>query len=682
MKSAVRFLAVALLLAGCESDEDSPAPWGGDIIVNSLLDDPSPPAGVVTLRSALAIAAPDQKITFDPSLDGGTILLNRVADPHTMLKGEVMGMNYDTPTGVPISYLVGYFDRDYGASALYVRKNVVLDAGHLPRGITIACPPELAARVLAVYGDLTMTNVAITGGQSVSEKMDEPILPPPSSGAQPQTYTLARGAGLAVWGTARLNRCTIYANRCNKEADTESSRDRGAFGAGIYADLVELTDCVIAGNDIRGSGGAGGGVYSVGGAEAPGSLSLLDRCAISGNRIVAHLAYGGGVYSDGGGIGKSKTLELRNCTVARNRIDYLAPVPYGYWRGGGVYMSNGNLVLHGCTIVENRVDGAWRVDLLGKPSLAGGVAATIGDAHAVEAMTVSHSILAGNAVYPVGKAPYAEDLFTGSLMHFRSLGYNCIGAISFDQILVPIGRWRSLVRKHYPREGDKDGLQLADVVDLDGVVCSDFILCAGGGPEDFVPLYYPPRGTALDCVPASSSFQELYGEYSVAPGYEDNFLEIVLSRLESRLQEPGFAADFQADFENFLQTVDSDSKTPGVQPYPDPSGNPILTLAETAFFGPPYTWPRELPNHPWIHFWHRLDDWLKVRAGAAGMGPELLGEQEWATLFSSGPLVENPGILMRMGWRSGGSVKRLSVDQRGNPRPANALGDVGAIEIP
>ena len=122
------------------------------IIVNSLLDATSPPAGAVTLRSALAAAESGQPIEFDASLNGGTIALSVVADEHTLLKGEVMGIR-DEPSG-PVSYLVGYFDRDYGRSALVARKDVVIDASKLPAGITLAWTggTQPAARVLAVEG--------------------------------------------------------------------------------------------------------------------------------------------------------------------------------------------------------------------------------------------------------------------------------------------------------------------------------------------------------------------------------------------------------------------------------------------------------------------------------------------------------------------------------------------------
>ncbi len=102
------------------------------IVVNSLLDDASPPDGTVTLRSALASASSGQSITFDQTLNGSTINLIFVGEEHTVLVGEVMG--FDDANN--ISYLVGYFDRDYGKSALFANKNVVIDASNLPDGIT------------------------------------------------------------------------------------------------------------------------------------------------------------------------------------------------------------------------------------------------------------------------------------------------------------------------------------------------------------------------------------------------------------------------------------------------------------------------------------------------------------------------------------------------------------------
>ena len=109
------------------------------------------------------------------------------------------------PSG-PVSFLEGYFDRDYGRSALYARKNVVIDASSLPSGITIAWMGGAAdpARVLAVYGDLTLRDVSITGGVNAAEDI--------SASDPDQPWTLARGGGVAVWGLARLSDCEIFDN--------------------------------------------------------------------------------------------------------------------------------------------------------------------------------------------------------------------------------------------------------------------------------------------------------------------------------------------------------------------------------------------------------------------------------------------------------------------------------------
>jgi len=63
--AAILFMVV--LFAGCDP-----------IVVNSLEDIAEPPRGTVTLRSALARALPNQPITFDAALDGGTIALSIV----------------------------------------------------------------------------------------------------------------------------------------------------------------------------------------------------------------------------------------------------------------------------------------------------------------------------------------------------------------------------------------------------------------------------------------------------------------------------------------------------------------------------------------------------------------------------------------------------------------------------
>lgn len=678
--AAIRASIVAAVsaLAACGGGGDAPAA----IVVDSTADESSPADGRMTLRAALAQAAPGQPITFAPALDGATISLTTVADEHTALKGEVMGMR-EEPSGL-VSYLVGYFPRDYGRSALVARKAVVIDASALPSGITIAWAggDSPGARVLAVEGDLTLVNVAIRGGRSVTSA----ITP---SGEYPQPWTLARGGALAVWGVARLRDCLLHDNRV--QGDFEPSRDRGAFGGAVYADAVEIERCTIAGNEVLGGGAAGGGVYVVGGVDSSLATSRITHSAISGNRIRGLFAYGGGAYTDGGGIGLSKTLRVTNTTIAGNRV---APPPglpptllraQGYWRGGGLYMSNGRLELLASTVVGNETQGYARTDSRGRRNLAGGVAATVGDAHAAEQMVVAHSIVAGNAVQEVDGARYAHDLFTGSLVHFRSGGHNRIGALDFSQILVPVGAWdwQSLVRRHWPQPGDAIVASADEVLDLaGGVTRTPRALSAGVEAGSAAVLHVAPRGSALDRIPAAAvDIAETWGQYRVEPGGVDAFLPIVLSRVEAHYGLAGFAAAVRADFEAWLASVDSDATLTGVQPYAAPDGTPILSLAATRFFGPAQTWPRESANQPWIEFWHRLDAALAAQA-IPGMGPEGLGDAAWRSLFSSGALSENPAITMAIDHRVRLRVQRQPDDQRGVVRSTERAADIGAIELP
>ena len=411
---------------------------------------------------------------------------------------------------------------------------------------------------------------------------------------------------------------------------------------------------------------------------------------MTGNRISGLFTYGGGVYSDGGGIGNRKTLEIHNSTIARNLVEPAPGLPpfilaAGYWRGGGVYMSNGYLTLKGVTIVENDVYGVPRTDSLGKPNLAGGVAATIGNAHAIEDMLIGHSLIAGNRVHEIGGATYAHDVFTGSTFHFQSLGYNRFGVLDFSQMLVPVGEptWASLSRRHYPKEGDGDGYDLSELANLtSGITRSAHIRSVGVDASEYAVVAYEPWGQAVDQIPSAGyPVSEILGEYSVAGGGVDDFLEIVLSRIESTYGLPGFAADFTDAFEAFLQSVDTDDGAPGNQPYETPAGDPILTLAHTRWFGPAQTWPREVANWPYIEFWHRLDAAL-LAAGIPGMGPEAFADETWDALFSSGSLVENPDIVVTMTRRQPYQVRLETADQSGRARPVNGLGDAGAIERP
>jgi hypothetical protein len=695
---ALMFLVALCGASGCSSGGGGGGETGVDpslppIVVNSALDDASPPAGAVTLRSALESAQSRQRITFDEALNGRTIDLVHVGEEHTVLVGEVMG--FDAANN--ISYLVGYFDRDYGRSALFADKNVVIDASNLPDGITVNWDGVEPARVLAVSGDLTLTNVTITGGNSVFDVAADVGQHPDDN----QVSSLARGAGIAVWGTATLSDCTIYDNHAIGD-DSDTSRDGGAYGGGIYADTVVLDNCAVSGNTVYGGGAAGGGIFSVGGRDTGNTVSSISRSAITENRITGLFAYGAGVYSDGGGIGRSTRIEIENSTIARNLVEPPALPPFlfdlldiGYWRGGGLYMSNGYMRVQGSTIVENRVFGKPRTNELDKANMAGGIAATIGNAHAVEDMVIGHSIVVGNTVHEIdGIGPggytvggvYPHDVFTGSVFYFRSMGHNRIGVIDFSQILVPVGEpgWASLSRKQYPQVGDEDAVTPGDV--LGNATLSAYIPSFGVGADPLAVLHYEPRGSALDQVPGSSYYvTEVLGELvgPINEGRNHLLLPLMLARIQEVHGQPEFESEFRVFFEEYLQDVDPD--TDGPQVYYNCNGLVVDTLEQAFWCGPARTWPQEQYNHAYIEFWHHLDAALSGEIDAvnadqlAGLGPALIDHNAWTSLFGIGDVSHN-GITVRLNERTS-VVRPLETDQLGTRRPANLGGDIGAIEL-
>ena len=701
VSTSIRIIALLSLvvlpgISGCGGSgggETGVDPSLPSIVVNSVLDDASPPSGTVTLRSALESAQSRQRITFDEALNGSTINLMHVGQEHTVLVGEVMG--FDEANN--ISFLVGYFDRDYGKSALFANKSVVIDASNLADGVTVNWDGAESARVLAVAGDLTLTNVSITGGDSVFEMAADVGQHPDDN----QTSTLARGAGLAVWGIATLTDCSIYDNHAVGD-DADTSRDGGAYGGGVYADTVVMDNCVVSGNTVYGGGAAGGGVFSVGGRDTGAYVSSISRSSITENRITGLFAYGGGVYSDGGGIGLSTRINIENTTVARNLVEppvlpafLFGLLDIGYWRGGGLYMSNGYMQVQSSTIVENQVFGKPRTNELEKANMAGGIAATIGNAHAVEDMIVGHSIVVGNTVHEIdGIEPggytvagvYPHDVFTGSVFDFRSMGHNRIGVIDFSQILVPVGEpsWASLSRKHYPQSGDEDGAAPGDVIG--SPMLSAFVRSAGVEADPTAVLYYEPAGSAMDQVPDDSyDVTEIYGEL-VGPkdeGRNHRLLPLMLEQIQEVYGQPDFASEFRSHFQEFLLDIDPDAA--GSQLYFNCDNVAVDTIEQAYWCGPAQTWPQQEYNHAYIEFWHHLDSALSGEIAEvnvdqiASLGAALISDDVWTSLFGLGES-HYSGITVKLNASTLG-VSAMSTDQLDNPRPANLRGDIGAIEM-
>ena len=616
------------MMTACGGSSGSGGTPTPKLIVNSTSDLASPATGTVTLRSALAQAGSGETIGFDATMNGATIELSIVGEEHSILKGEVY-------SGAPPTYQ-GYSDRDYGKSALYAHKNVILDASNLNSGVTLKWTGGDAnpARVLAVYGNLTLKKVSITGGHSKAEALSDPNQP----------YTLARGGGIAVWGTATLEDCAIYSNKIT--GDNEASRDRGAYGGGIYANGLSIKDSIISGNSALGYGAAGGGIYSVGGADNSNSLNqgnevVITGTSITGNRTTAQHSYGGGLFTLAGGPTNLAWLRLRNSTVARNVVEdnpNIADVGQFYYRGGGIYMGGGSLEVSNSTIAENEVHGTLAM-FSGKPNIGGGgVAATIGNAHVVETLEFMQSIVAGNTL---NGAP--ADVFAGSLLNFYSFGYNRLGAIDFSQILVPVPDWMDLNRKHYPKVGDQDGISADQVLSMSDIHKSTVITSAGVDAGQKAVLWYSPAGSAIDQIPSTNSVSFVSAGYTGFGTSVDDFPNHVLEKLRTDHGDV-LGSDFGTSFGD---------------------------LTGVTFYGPAVTWPSNPQNTPWINFWRELD--LQI---GNKLGTVILGDDFWGS-YSSGPIDGNLSMTVK---RDSYQVSLTGTDQRGNARPNGSLGDIGAIE--
>jgi hypothetical protein len=130
---------------------------------------------------------------------------------------------------------------------------------------------------------------------------------------------------------------------------------------------------------------------------------------------------------------------------------------------------------------------------------------------------------------------------------------------------------------------------------------------------------------------------------------------------------------------------DIDPDTDGSQQYVNCNNVTIDTLEQAYWCGPAQTWPQMEYNHAYIEFWHHLDAALANEIPGVNvdqitsMGPAKLNDDVWTSLFGLGFSNHN-GITVHLSETTLG-VSPLGADQLGTPRPADVLGDIGAVEI-
>ena len=212
-----------------------------------------------------------------------------------------------------------------------------------------------------------------------------------------------------------------------------------------------------------------------------------------------------------------------------------------------------------------------------------------------------------------------------------------------------------------------------------GYYTSKGILSTGVNSGNPTVLYYEPTAAASNKIPESYTIDEYYLEYTIEAYATNNFLEVLIGRLELQYNIPGFQSSFITYFENFLASVDVDEELEGLQPYTTPWETPILTLADTQWFGPANTWPSETYNYSYIQFWHKLNQRL-AEESSLSQNQKLLNDTIWTLLFPEGPLAENSAITMAISHEPE-SITISQTDQLDNDRPSGPLGDIGSIEM-
>lgn len=263
-------------------------------VVNSLLDTAAPPAGTVTLRSAILASEADTSadtITFSPSILGGTIVLTS-----------------DLPTITRLVDIQGPGENGLIVCGNRVARCFVIGSGGLAAisGLTLTQGNAAAdGGAILNNGILTLANVTISDSKVTGS---------------------AVGGGVATEGTGTLTatNCTIFNN--------SASAAGGVFLA--LGATATLTDCTISGNIGTGTSGSGAGICSL------GTLTVVSG-QITQNR-------GAGASFQGGGLFSNNSLAASNVLIANN---------FAGGSGGGAYvLANGSV--KNCTIAFNLCTGA------------------------------------------------------------------------------------------------------------------------------------------------------------------------------------------------------------------------------------------------------------------------------------------------------------------------------------
>ena len=278
-------------------------------------------------------------------------------------------------------------------------------------GGTEGAPDDLLddnSRVLdfsADTGDLTLTNLTITGGQTQSNSETGGGINFRSSGTLTLNESTVRGnlagrSGGGIFATeVNLTNSTVSENR--------TTGDR-SLGGGISAVAVTLVNSTVSGNSTAGENSGGGGIAAI------DNVTLINS-TVSGNSNTGTGSFFGPFGNHGGGIyTRSGNVYLTNSTVSGNSSSY---------SGGGIASESGDVFLTNSTVSGNSSVGGGGGISAGNSTvllinstvaenstlgIGGGISFQLGSFFSRERLTLHNSIVTGNT--DNGTAPDVESV--------------------------------------------------------------------------------------------------------------------------------------------------------------------------------------------------------------------------------------------------------------------------------
>jgi len=459
------------------------------LTVDTLIDksDGNIDDGDVSLRDALAAAAPGETIDFDASLDGGTILLTLgelpisrtlTIDGSALTDGLTIDASGNDPTPAEDkgdgSRLFNIDDRN-GSRVLEVEI----------RGLTLT-GGDVSGEGGAIFSH---ENVTVTDS-TISENSARDN----GGGFFGGTVTVTNSS--ISENSARGNGGGIIGGRVTVTNSTISGNSARGSGGGISGGTVTVTNTTISENSARGSGGGmSGGTVTVtnstvsgnsahkGGGISGGDITVTNS-TISGNSAAW---FGGGVFAFG-----AVTVSIENSIVAGNTDAGTAP---------DIRPHTGTLTVHYSLVGDNTGTGFAEAPV-GMPDANGNLVGDLEGMGIIDPLlapladnggpTQTHALLAGSPAINAGDpsftpppdfdqrgAPF-DRVFGGRIdmgaYERRTGDMNLDGDIDYDDIvalvlgLTDLSAYEAVYGAPPHANGDTDGDADLDYDDISGFV--------------------------------------------------------------------------------------------------------------------------------------------------------------------------------------------------------------------